>query len=303
MVCIVSHNDLDGICSAAIVKRFLDKRGEKNTILITDYNNIVQTLGQAGQQNLFFLDLYISQGVDKAMKIMNRIALKNSILIFDHHSWNVKADIAMRRVCKKIVIDESKCTSEILHEHLSPGDPISEKLARFARDVDFNVYENDEAVKLNDVVSAKARSENFLMKIISMLSEGVFWENGFDHIRERFVKRKEIEKTKLLSRTKLFRINNHKVAIGFSSDILSTADAGRFLLDQTGAEVSLIFYKGKVAFRRSDLSSIDVSRIAGKFEGGGHPFASGAVLKKTMDYHVFKNFRETLVDRLEDVIR
>jgi len=92
-------------------------------------------------------------------------------------------------------------------------------------------------------------------------------------------------KTISFFKTKAFVVNSNFNA-GIFADVLFNHSKKKY----SSAEILIIWYKEhntnifKFSLRRRKTSNIDLSLIAKQFNGGGHPGASGFVLKSLSDF-------------------
>ena len=282
MAIIVSHRkDLDGIASAAILKRAFP--GAR--VILIDYDDIRDAFKslEGTKEEIYVADLNIGAAEKKALGSIEKIAKNARILWLDHHNW----DPVVRKAAEKhmtLIVNRDKCASEVVFDFFGEGDSVDAKIARFARDQDFYTKKIYDANRISDVIAARHGNMRFLLSLVEMLSRGVFWKGEFDEIRDDYIAKKE----KLLWDAVGAMTYYENFAITLSSPLVPSGEIAKETIEKKKVDVLVILDpRGRISFRRKKGSSVDLSVLARSFGGGGHPYAAGAsygkpISKKTL---------------------
>lgn len=282
MAIIISHRkDLDGIASAAILKRAFPDA----SVLLIDYDNIRATFRslESVREEVYVADLNIGAAEKKSLQSIAKIAKNARILWLDHHNW----DPAVRKDAEKhitLVVNRDKCAAEVVFDFFGEGDSVDAKIARFARDQDFYTKKIYDANRISDMIAARYDNIKFLLSLVGMLSRGTFWKDEFDEIRNAYIAKKE----KLLSESIGDITYYGNFAVTLSNPLVPSGEIAKETIEKKRIDVLVILDPmGRISFRRRKGSSVDLSAIAREFGGGGHPYAAGAsygkeISKKTL---------------------
>jgi oligoribonuclease NrnB/cAMP/cGMP phosphodiesterase (DHH superfamily) len=304
-LCIFTHKrDLDGICSAAILKRYAKMHGIKHTIELIDYHplgKLLRKFKKIGKLKGWFViiaDFCLNESVAKSsVSILSKSGCK--IFWYDHHRWNKNVKNMVKKIVEKLVINRKLCAAEIVQKFYM-NDEVSKRLAEMARDQDFYIRKNRVACKLSDLITYyDFLEEGKLLALIQKFSEGIFWEKSLEKEWKKYKKIKEV-KLKELSKTTILRnLHRYKIGFAFVENFLSGSDACQYLLKKFGVDLAFaIFKNGKVSIRRMN-KRIKCNEIGKLLGGGGHEFAAGASINRLKNKREYKNVVKKIVKLLE----
>ncbi|MHA1596337.1 MAG: hypothetical protein ACTSWV_01705 [Candidatus Asgardarchaeia archaeon] len=275
---IVTHGDLDGICSAAIVMRKVPDAFVTFSGAGRCYEKI-KLLNGSGK-NLYILDMGLNYSyTHKTYSTLRRLKERGwKIFWIDHHVWDRRWVEKIGEVVDRLVIDRERVTGEIVLETFG-GDDFSEELARIARDSD-TLNRGNEYVRMYEyAINYKGyKAGHYLIKLFkeSILVDDTIknWaEEGekIDKLSVEVGKRGRIFKTKSGTKYTFLDLRGKKI-----NGIVSAHAASRFL----GVDFVVVMYKNdRISFYRGEGRDVDILRIAKMFGGGGHPFSCGVKLK------------------------
>jgi len=279
IVALTHGRDLDGIASAAIIYRFSKIRNYKCKLYFSEPYNLSENLEKILLYEKVFDELVIADiGLNREISsviisLLRRVKERNVLIKwFDHHIWDDDLVESIRKIVDLLKVDSRFCAAELVQINLLPRDSIARRIALLARDMDFWLKKDELSVKISKIIRSGNVSKN---EIIEKLSEGIFWDKGFQEIYDKLsVFEKEIIE-KALKNTETYYIKKLKVAF-----VKGKAPAG--LIADTLAEknydiIVVISPTGKISLRRGK-ESINLVPIAKKLGGGGHPYAAGAML-------------------------
>ncbi|MDF1538555.1 MAG: DHH family phosphoesterase [Candidatus Thorarchaeota archaeon] len=323
----ISHDkDVDGLNSAAIVRRYAKSKGLKHEVILTDYGGFEKVFGKvAAYRNTLIIvtDLGMDETeLDKVYDGLSRaIAQGCRVVWLDHHQWSDTSAKRILSLGNKTVlkINHEYCAAEIAFKVLMPRDEISEELARIAHDTDFNHREIEVANALTDALSvirfgALDRREDLTEALKSLLTsladEGV--SGVWDEPTKRF---KDSLLSKRIDHYRKDRMKKMKKALAGHNDIeiherlvrilempsgVTTTDIGTFLsnpetLRVLGDDLRVadllisVSQGGMLGFRRGS-ERVLCNGAAGLFNGGGHPYAAGG------EYGMYDDFQAVCDD-------
>lgn len=279
---------LDGICSSAVIVRLARLRRDNYKLGTISFNTIdydFEEMANLKDYIVFILDFPPDSvpELDKKLKDIsehNKIAYWNSHHPYTKESLEVlKKHVAIIELAGPIgsVPPEVKlCSTELACNRFLKHDFVANTLKSIAHDLEFWERKDERSSKLADIISSNAIDKK---DIVESLALGVFWSERFDRIRTDYLAKKQKEQENLMKKLVIKEYADKKVGITVASTILSTADAGQYVLDNSDVNISIIIYKdGRISFRRKQGCSINLREISKLFNGGGHIYAAGGNL-------------------------
>ncbi|MHA1506697.1 MAG: DHHA1 domain-containing protein [Candidatus Asgardarchaeia archaeon] len=275
---IVTHGDLDGICSAAIVMRKLQDAFVMFSGAGRCYEKIKFLRGFG--KNLYILDMGLNYSYAyKTYSTLRELKEKNwKIVWIDHHVWDKQWMEKIGEVVDRLIVDRERVTGEIVLE-LFGGDDFSTELAKIARDSD-TLNRNNEYVRMYEyAINYKGyKAGHYLLKLFkeSILVDDLItrWaEEGekIDLLSIEAGKKGKVFKTKSGSRYALLDLREKKL-----NGIASAHAASKTL----GVDFVVVLYKNdRISLYRGENQDVDILKIAKMFGGGGHPFSCGIKLR------------------------
>ncbi|MFW9850937.1 MAG: DHH family phosphoesterase [Candidatus Thorarchaeota archaeon] len=317
----ISHDkDVDGLHSAAIVKRYAKSKNLKHDVILTDYGGFDKVFAKvAAYRNT--LIIVTDLGMDEteldnvATGLRRAIEQGCRVVWLDHHQWSDKSAKTILSLGNKPIlkVNHDFCAAEIAFKVLMPRDKISEDLARIAHDTDFNLRELEIANALTDALSvirfgALDRREDLTEAILPLLTslaeegpEGV-WSDSTKRFKdpllfqkvEHYRKERLKKMKKALAGHNDITIDETLVRIIEMPGGVTTTDIGTFLsepenLKDDGQELKVadllitLSQGGMLGFRRGS-ERVLCNAAAKLFNGGGHPYAAGG------EYGMYDNF-------------
>jgi len=110
IVCVSHEGDVDGLCSAALIKSLKDAK-----VILVDYGDFLKTLeALSGVKELYLCDL----GLNKAnfKEFTNQvIRLSSKIFYFDHHPQTLKQRRELEKLGVKVYHSNKECSSMLVY--------------------------------------------------------------------------------------------------------------------------------------------------------------------------------------------
>lgn len=267
---LITHTDLDGVCSGAIAKRYI---GGYVKVIFSDPKYIADTLSQldSSVENIIITDISLNH--DMAGLALNALKkIKSKILWVDHHEWRQDDIDAVSKFCT-LHVESSPSAASLFYRLFMPNDGVSAEIAKIGDDADTNTnsMKNTLAYKLG--ISQKG-GKFYLLK---EFSHGNFEPERLGEWRIKLQEQIKVAEN---------------IVSGLSA--LTTATGKRFaVIDMRGKEASGT-YTAKLAAQNLDLDfivviyncrsvsfyrgirDVDLLPLALNHYGGGHKFACGA---------------------------
>ncbi|MBS3158979.1 hypothetical protein J4206_06860 [Candidatus Woesearchaeota archaeon] len=273
---IYAFENLDGACAAAILVRWMRIKQFDYKVDFLSYSNVEQEFSQLSEQKqqlIFILDFPPEQ-VDRLEKKFATILQNNSKIIYwnTHLKCSQEIHDLLAKNIKFLDFDTTKCAAIMCWQRFMLHDKISQELSAIAFDHEFWVKKDERSAKLADILVSGYNKKD----LVEELSKGIFWSEKFEKLREEYLVKKEKAFAELINNLQTHYYGRYNFAFGFSSSLLSTADAGSRILENKGIDVSVVIYRdGKISFRRNEQVDINLVELARLFNGGGHEFAAG----------------------------
>lgn len=307
VVCISHKEDVDGICSAAIINTAFDV----SDIILVDYANLITKLEKIISdsnkiEGLFICDLGLSKKNElKFIELLGKAAATNiDVTYIDHHDISKEAVQALKKANVVLVHTTDECTSiqaynkykKKLPEHSAflaamgaltdymETKPIASNIVtRFDRQ-----FLMLEATALSYMISANQHNDEFLVKIVEMLTKTKYphdIRNGFE-IAEKYAKK--VAKAVESIQDSIVKLDN--IAYAPSGIELSSSMIVNFVLGSSGKQAAMVYklkddIKSYVAsIRGSGECKVHLGRLVNEIasslggSGGGHDRACGAVI-------------------------
>ncbi len=298
---IVSHWDIDGIASAAILAHQygipIDNIKLSSTSKIFDY---YKKLVKNKVNHIFITDLNPSAPVVKNItdkKIQKKY--KTGITWIDHHEWQPELIklLSSNSHIKLYVEPEATCTAKIIIEQVLVGEKIPDQhllLAEMAEDDD--TFSNKLDLTRKWRLLLRWGDWKLRYRTLESWIEGIIWPPWAEIEYEEAYKEYE----KLMERTyttmEMRKIDDAVVVFAYPHQKLHPGDLQSYIEERTGsiADVYVFIYDKGVSLRSK---SVDVSKIAQMLGGGGHRRAAGASIREEE-----KN-RENLKNRIINILK
>ena len=318
-VCISHKEDVDGICSAALVKAAFDI----SKIILVDYANLISRLEKVASmldnsEQLFICDLGLSKkNEQKFAELLHGIVSTGAEVIYiDHHDISKETLQALKKADVTLIRTIEECTSmqvyakykKKLPEHAAffaamgaltdymENKPLASAIvSRFDRQ-----FLMLESTALSYMISANQHDDAFLIKIVETLAKMKYphdIKGGFD-MAEKFAKK--VANAVGSIQESIVKLDN--LAHAPSAVELSSSMVVNFVLGSSGKPAAMV-YKLKddvksyvVSIRGSADCKVHLGRLTNDIaselggSGGGHDRACGAVIPKAN----LQKFIETL---------
>ena len=291
-VIIFSHeSDVDGLFSAAIG---LIRYPQARTIFlgygIENFNKMADFVYSAVSPNkeggIFIIsDLGLNDNLIDFCKNIFSNAKKNGwqTIWVDHHLWSQKA-IDTLKPYVELVINSSgqKCAADLMYETFLTGNDTAAKLSSIAHTVDF--FTKDQYLTpISELIRYYHNFSNFYDRLSDLAQKsatGILWDIEMQDQYNKYVRLRDDAKQQVLCTMRIKQLKDLKVAFVQSSPFIQTSLFSEEVFQKTQADLAMFYSsEGKVSIRRNNekIACSDIS--ANLYEGGGHKFAAGAILR------------------------
>jgi oligoribonuclease NrnB/cAMP/cGMP phosphodiesterase (DHH superfamily) len=307
--CISHKEDVDGICSAALIKAAFDI----SKVILVDYANLISRLEKIATmfdkiEQLFICDLGLSKkNEQKFAELLQRIASTGTEVIYiDHHDINKETLQALKKADVTVIRTIEECTSiqvytkymKKLPDHAAffaamgaltdymENKPLASAIvSRFDRQ-----FLMLQSTALSYMISSNQHDDPFLIKMVETLAKMKYphdIKGGFE-MAEKFAKKV----ANAVESIQESIVNLDNIAYAPSAVELSSSMVVNFVLGSSGKPAAMV-YKLKddiksyvVSIRGSADCKVHLGRLTNDIaselggSGGGHDRACGAVIPK-----------------------
>ena len=306
-VCISHKEDVDGICSATLVKSAFDI----SEVILVDYANLISKLEKVvampeNIEQLFICDLGLSKkNEQKFVQLLEKMATAGTEVIYiDHHDISKDTVQVLKKIGVSLIHTIEECTSiqvytkykKKLPEHATfsaamgaitdymENKPLASAIvSRFDRQ--FLMLESTAS---SYMISANQHDDGFLAKIVETLAKTKYphdIKGGFD-IAEKYAKKV----ANAVESIQKYVVKLDNLAYTPSTIELSSSMVVNFVLGASGKPAAMV-YKLKddiesyvVSIRGSNSCKVHLGKLTNDIaselggSGGGHARACGAVI-------------------------
>ncbi|MDE1856388.1 MAG: hypothetical protein KGH49_04115 [Candidatus Micrarchaeota archaeon] len=289
-IAVLSHNaDMDGVGAAAMLK--IKYNIPSSRLFFSSYNKEDILYAQrklkkfyGGNFILFITDLSLNDPTIPVWKKLIRgvKAMGGSVFWFDHHPWSNRAIGEIASLCDVAIVGENKfCATEITKKEIELNTPFAEEFAKVVHYSDFNLrpdtakrrkYVKTYALSITSYTKSKSNDsiQKSLRHIADVVASRRFVDARMLAASRSFEKKNTARINKMLK--KLYLIGS-KITIGFAIGVQTTQACGA-VIEKSGRDIGIVIdmkqKKGSIRSKRSDISG-----LAKRLGGGGHPHAAG----------------------------
>jgi uncharacterized protein len=291
-VIIFSHeSDVDGLFSAAIG---LIRYPQARTIFlgygIENFNKMGDFVYSAVSPNkeggIFIIsDLGLNDNLIDLCKNIFSNAKKNGwqTIWVDHHLWSQKAIDTLKPYVELVInSSDQKCAADLMYETFLPGNNTAAKLSSIAHTVDF--FTKDQYLTpISELIRYYHNFSNFYDRLSNLAQKsatGILWDVEMQDQYNKYVRLRDDAKQQVLSTMRIKQLKDLKVAFVQSSPFIQTSLFSEEIFQKTQADLAMFYSsEGKVSIRRNNEKIVCSDISANLYEGGGHKFAAGAILR------------------------
>ncbi|MDE1860698.1 MAG: hypothetical protein KGH72_03180 [Candidatus Micrarchaeota archaeon] len=293
---IVHTSDIDGVGSAALVKR---KYGVPLSHLFfagysgSDAEYIEERICRFNLKNalLVIADLGPNKEMEPAMlRIINKVKrLEGMVFWFDHHPWNADSVESVASLCDVAIVGEnaSYCGTEITMRALGFNDQFTKEFAEIVHYSDFNIKPKRHdyyatigtyalSITSYNTLRSRTQAHSKLRHIADVISNGKLFDARIAGDAERF---RKLNESRIKAMVKRLYIGK-QIAVGFSEDIQSTAGCAA-VYGSSKKDIS-VYINVRNGHGHIRSMKADISLLANSLGGGGHPHASGFTLEDSL---------------------
>jgi oligoribonuclease NrnB/cAMP/cGMP phosphodiesterase (DHH superfamily) len=279
---IITHTDLDGVASAALILKYLRVRGvddSKISILLTQPHNLHRVLNKLSCDELFISDLGINHRTyESLLNEVRRLRGEGTkIYWFDHHVWQGSWINELVNLGVNLYLNPNTCSAGVVVSSLGLLDNESQLLANATCSVDLWVFNNYLGNYLSRYVVCRGGNKwrKYLISKLSGFNGGL--DDEVLKCVEDVVDRDLRTYGEVLKKVLISVIDGVKVAFVVKEwEESSTSYIAHFIMSRVNADVVVVCKEGSLSIRSNELN---IRELAVRLGGGGHPKAAGAPLK------------------------
>jgi len=297
-VSIVTHTDLDGVASAALIVRYLRSNGVSDfNVMFSQPHSLHRVLRRVDCRELYITDLGISSGTyDDVIAEIKRLRSGGTVIYwFDHHVWEDAWVSSLRDLGVNLYIDRGTCAAGVVVKVLRISDATSVRLASATCSNDLWLFNDPLGNFLVRYVACREGSR-WRRHLVMKLSEfnGILDDEILKCVEE-VVDRDLRRFNNVISKAQIIEVNGIRMAFLLKDweDGL-TSYIANYVMSREEVDVAVVCREGSISLRSRWLNVRD---LAHKLGGGGHPRAAGASFKVPLLYKILLllNIRKPLL--------
>ncbi len=276
---IITHKDVDGIASGAIVLRTIgDAR-----IRFASPRSIANVLSRIPEGNgeIYILDIAVnSSTLHEIAKELCRLKEGGRRIIWvDHHPWPKEAIELLSKYVDKLIVKPSPSAASLVKDIFAEDDLVCEMIAQIGDDADTGRYE----MELSNEYYWAGRDPGRRVYLLKTLAEG----NFEDEKVKRWAEEQREKDRKLLDKMISEAIEIRFTKSGKKYALIDLRPKGgpgtaiaRELAKREGIDFSLVLYScdGGFGLYRGK-GDVRLKEICESYKGGGHEYACGGRLR------------------------
>lgn len=309
---IVTHNDLDGLGSAAAYLRIRGLSLEDSTLIFAEPYELHTTL-QSLIDNVAEGDTIAIMDLGMNAENMRHVIEYTSSLLeqgaeiewYDHHIWGPEAE-ELRGLGARVYIDTATCATGVVAKYASliygyslNSDPALLELVRAVCAADLWRWDHHLAPKLFRIVGNEGKNsegEKWRRFLVEKFREGTLWCEEFEEALASYVNKELRSYHKVLASIANASKGACRVAaVTKPRGPPANSLIGAMILSRFNANIAVIIRENGAVSLRS--RTLNVQRIASILGGGGHPRAAGAKLRIPLWVRVLSKFYPRIVPK------
>ncbi|MGC9175214.1 MAG: DHH family phosphoesterase [Thermoprotei archaeon] len=276
---IITHVDLDGVCSAAIAKRYL---GSDPYVVFASPKRLDHVLRKVreGHERIVITDLSLNHDIaGPVLGELRRLASSGSKIIWvDHHAWESDDVESVSKLCE-LTLEGSPSAASLFFRKYMSADEVSKRIAEIGDDADTNTnaLENTLAYKFGTW-----ELKNRLL-LLESFAHGKFDGDFVKDWKEQVILQQRDSEKLVAELTPVKSESGKRFAV---IDVRGTRAQGTYAAKLAAQKLDLDFiaviYSCKsVSFYRG-VRDVDLLGVAKRHGGGGHAYACGANLRPSI---------------------
>ena len=274
---IITHTDLDGVASAALILRAVDTIDK---VLFAQPHQLHAVLGKIPNgSTVYVADLGVNPStLEKVVNEISRITSSGgSVRWFDHHVWDDEWISKVKEAGADLTVDTTTCGAGVVAKYFPVSGDGVEELVSATCSIDLWLFNDWRGNYLARYVGHKEGGEwreYVARKLVGFNGE---IDDEVESIAKEAVSRELRLYSKVIKEARLGRVGEYVVVYYLKPRTEHvTSYIGNILLSRYGADIALICREGSLSLRSRD---VNVREIAKKLGGGGHPAAAGAPVR------------------------
>ncbi len=277
---IVTHTDLDGVASAALVMKALR---DVDKVMFAQPHQVPAVLGKVRNgTELYITDLGLNPStLERVRREVERIIKSGGrVRWFDHHVWDPSWVVSLQEVGAEVNVDTSTCAAGVVRKYFPVEGKGVDALVSATCSIDLWIFDDWRGNYLVRYVSLK-EGRKWREEVVRKLSNfrGELTEEVLRAAEEVINKELRLY-SKVVREGKVLNHEGLRIAYYFKrNDEHATSYIGNLMLSRFNADIAVICKPNSVSLRSKGFNVRELAKALG---GGGHPRASGAKLDPPM---------------------
>ncbi|NPA85317.1 MAG: hypothetical protein GXO07_04855 [Crenarchaeota archaeon] len=284
-VVVLHHNDFDGIMGAVSLYRLhsADDFSAKGTSRRRMLETLKDVLKKEHPEVLYVVDIGPNEEeMEKIKKLMTDKAFK--LVWMDHHKWPERVLEEMRELADEVVYDRSTCGAGLAARYAKERGAklcdCCEELVELSCDIDLWIRSDPRSEKMSLALS----NERWRRYLVEKLWRCVGWDKDWEDAYSEVIGEMQKTLNDYLKKAKAGKIGD----VSYILIPIRRKDVAKvsFMAEEIRREkpydvIAFVSDVGSLHLRRSS-EKVDLSELARRFSGGGHPAAAGGNLNYTL---------------------
>ncbi|MGC9208408.1 MAG: DHHA1 domain-containing protein [Nitrososphaeria archaeon] len=310
---IISHSaDLDGVSSAALLIRKFMESGEPYLVYLRDYSDGEEVypteITRIPDVRVYIAD--VSTHLKHIDAVVNRIKLtKGRVEWTDHHETTEEIKRTLISAGVELYHDKDSGSASVLVEkRYELRGEIYRQIADAGFQADTLKIKDDYVKALVDLIDyfnylekriPRVRLERLAVQIAIKGPSEVVKEDDYVELLKHYRDLKQKALEEVLETVRIYDLHGYKLAIAYATSLVSGTQAASKLEENVSADLYLIIKdEGGMSFRRSKACRVNLVPLANIFGGGGHEYAAGADLGRTVARDEFNRVADEVYERI-----
>ena len=275
---VVSHHDLDGVASAALLVRWARSRGVEARYRLVSvsvaYKTLLGEVRAAASDSSVVVAADISpRGRGDAEALASALRWGQRLVWLDHHVWDPATVRVLEDAGAVIVVDRSKVTAEIACRVIGCQDDVFAKTIMEAARADDSCTSDHLGLAPKWRLVLRILGPREARRAVEALARGELWPGWADELY-RMHAPGYYDEIRSKTTVNTYTFNGVRVVVVTPPPTANACDVETILGRPENADVMVLLYPKGISIR--SLGPYRADCIAARLGGGGHPRAAGA---------------------------
>jgi hypothetical protein len=286
-VMVYAHGDLDGVASASVYLYLLRKSQEDSDVSVNfaEPSTLGKSLGstlpsEISGGRIAIMDIGLNKRVKgEVLEILRRVAGKAKVEWFDHHVWGEEEISEIKGAGVELYLEKDTCGAGVVARHAFGGLSQDDGLWLLVNAVcSSDLWKWEEPMAPLYYRAFGKRESKMKREMLQLFSEGVIWSDRLTEAVEEYIDLELKGYDSGLRRSKVYRFGDLTASVLVKPEGPPNSSLlAHFLMSRLSTDITAVIKAdGSISLRSRGYNVNPLARCLG---GGGHPLASGALLK------------------------